>query len=132
MMRQPAQQGFSAVELMISLFIAVAFITTGYQLYSVIIKDGAAASQRTIASNIAYGHLRQLADRPAGNCINNYNFSPKPTLSSDEQAQLPESAVLTSVTSCPYGNGSSVWRVAIGITYGTPTQEVAHALYVSK
>lgn len=126
------QQGFSAIELMISLFIAVAFIATGYQLYSVIIKDSAAANQRTIASNIAYSHLRQLTDATTGPCVSGYTFTPAPALTVAEKAQLPESAVMTPSVTCPFGTTSSVWNVKVAITYGSPIQEVAHALYISQ
>ncbi|MEO7904587.1 MAG: prepilin-type N-terminal cleavage/methylation domain-containing protein [Candidatus Saccharimonadales bacterium] len=126
------QQGFSAIELMISLFIAVAFIATGYQLYSVIIKDSAAANQRTIASNVAYSHLRQLSDATTGLCVNGYTFSPVPALTIAEKAQLPESAVMTTSVTCPFGTASSVWNVQVAIAYGSPTQEVVHALYISQ
>ena len=53
-----SQAGFSAVELLITLFIAVAFIGAGYQLYAIIIKDGSEASLRAKANTIAYENLR--------------------------------------------------------------------------
>ena len=52
MNHQSNQSGFTAVELLITLFIAVAFIATGYQLYTAILKDSAETRNQANASNI--------------------------------------------------------------------------------
>jgi len=64
MMHVNKQAGFSAVELLITLFVAAAFLVAGYSLYNVVIKDGGervrnhapATSHTIICANI----LRQL------------------------------------------------------------------------
>jgi prepilin-type N-terminal cleavage/methylation domain-containing protein len=63
-----SQAGFSAVELLITLFIAAAFVATGYQLYSVIIQDGEAAREQAKASNIAYDNLRRYSPQATSPC----------------------------------------------------------------
>lgn len=132
MIRHSRQGGFSAVELMVSLFIAVAFITTGYQLYSVVVNDGAATRQRAQASNAAYSYLRALSGTPTGNCSTGYTFSPTPTLTAAERGQIAENATLSVTTSCPYGTSNNIWRITAKVTYGTPSQEVSHAIFVTR
>lgn len=129
-MTYSATPGFSAVELMISMFIAVAFIASGYQLYSVIIKDGSEVNYRTQASNIAYSYLRQYGTQPSGNCV--AKSTQTITMTASEKATLPNNAKAYYDYTCPYGTGSSVWRITTKVTYGTPTQEIAHALFISQ
>lgn len=123
------QRGFSAVELMISMFIAVAFIASGYQLYSVIIKDGAEANYRSQASNIAYSYLRTYSAQVTGVCTAKSDTTI--AMTADQRSTLPNGARATYSFACPY-SGTNVWKVTSKITYGTPTQEVVHALYVTQ
>ena len=53
------QGGFSAVELLITLFVAAGFLVAAYQLYNVILSDGGATHQRASIANVAYDYLRQ-------------------------------------------------------------------------
>ena len=39
-MKKNINQGFTTIELLVTLFIAAAFLASGYQLYSVILQDG--------------------------------------------------------------------------------------------
>jgi len=52
-------QGFSAVELLITLFIAATFLVAGFQLYSTIIKDSGSIRLTVRASNVAYNYLQK-------------------------------------------------------------------------
>jgi Tfp pilus assembly protein PilV len=121
------QSGFSAVELLITLFIATAFIATGYQLYSVIIKDGGTARTRTVATNIAYDNLRRYASQATNPCTL-VTPSPTPTIPAD--SGLPNASI-TVTFSCPYGQTDPATKVQVTVTYGTPQEEVTHALYVN-
>ena len=47
------KKGFTIIELLVTMFIAVAFLMAGYQLYGMIIKDGSETQLRTKAANIA-------------------------------------------------------------------------------
>jgi hypothetical protein len=134
----PKESGFSAVELLITLFIAVAFIAAGYQLYSAVIGDGGLARSRAIASNIAYENLREVA----GN-TNPSPCQPPPATIISSPAMPPNSnldnPVISAVISAPNGCGASDWKntvmlVQITITYGPTSnrQQVMHAIYVNK
>jgi prepilin-type N-terminal cleavage/methylation domain-containing protein len=120
------QSGFSAVELLITLFIAAAFIATSYQLYSIIIKDGGEARQQAKASNIAYDNLRRYAPQATSPC-SVFTPTPTPTIPT---GSLPSATITVSIT-CPYGTSVSVTKVQVSVTYGTPQKEVVHAIYVT-
>jgi prepilin-type N-terminal cleavage/methylation domain-containing protein len=122
------QSGFSAVELLITLFIAAAFVATGYQLYSIIIQNGETAQQQAKASNIAYTNLRQYSTQVTGPCT---TVTPTPTPSIPTGSNLPSPAI-TVVITCPYGTSSGVSKVTVTVTYGSPQQEVVHALFVTE
>lgn len=135
MTRTSSQQGFSAVELLITLFVAVAFIATGYQLYSTIVKDGGEARFRARASNLAYENLRRAADTtPTCSATAAVSY---PTVPSGSGLDTPR---IIQTISAPQGCSGSTWqdrvmKVEITVEYGPSSstkQEVTHAVYVSK
>ena len=134
-MIKQAQSGFSTVELMISLFIAVAFLASGYQLYSVIMKDGATTRYQAQASNIAYAAMRKYTTQPSGNCISTTTPSPAPVLSPEDTKLLPAlpsgAPQLIIAFSCPYGADSNIWRITATVRYGNPQKEVSHATFTA-
>ena len=126
--------GFSAVELLITLFIAVAFVVTGYQLYSIVVGDGGEARARAIASNLAYENLRRVSATtppcPA---------SPTTTAITAPAGSGLDRPAISQVISAPKGCTSGAWtdkimKVQINIIYGPNEnrQEVSHAVYVAK
>lgn len=123
MNKQTQQSGFSAVELLISLFIAVAFIGAGYQLYSIAIKDGGDAELRAKANDIAYDKLRTYSAQATNPCT-----APAPTTTAINASDLPN-ATLTVTISCPYA-GDQTSKVSVKVLYGTPQEEITHASFV--
>lgn len=121
------QSGFSAVELLITLFIAVAFIATGYQLYTIIIKTSGDDRARAKASNIAYDNLRRYSPQATNPCS---SLTPSPTPTIPGNSGLA-AASITITFSCPYGTSLGLTKVEASVKYGSPEQEVVHALYVS-
>ena len=121
------QDGFSAVELLITLFIAAIFIATGYQLYSVVLKNGTEANQRSIASGIAYENLRRYVPQVTNPCS---NVTPNPTPSIPSGSGLTNPSITVTID-CPYGLGALVGRVYVSVKYGNPQQEVVHAIFVN-
>lgn len=119
-------EGFSTIELLISLFIAAAFIATGYQLFTVVIQDGSDARLRSRASNVAYENLRKYAGSVTTTC-SSHPATMTPTAPSD----LPDASVTVSF-SCPYGNSARTTRLEATVTYGSPQQTVKENLDVSK
>ena len=123
------QSGFSAVELLITLFIAVAFLATGHQLYTSIISDSGATRQQAKASNVAYDYLRRYTGSITSPCsastpLNNTTVSPVPDGLSNVK--------VTVTISCPQPSLSSLSRVEVRVTYGADSQEVVHAMYATQ
>jgi prepilin-type N-terminal cleavage/methylation domain-containing protein len=127
MKKQVTQAGFSAVELLITLFIAAAFVSTGYQLYSVIISNGEGAREKAKASNIAYDNLRRYSPQATAPCS---AVTPSPTPAIPSGSNLP-SASISVVISCPYGTSSGISKVSATVTYGNPQESVVHVLFTT-
>ena len=123
--KHTAQAGFSAVELLITLFIAAAFIGTGAQLYSVIIQNSDEARMRSIASNIAYNNLRRYAADATNPCTTS-----TPTATIPANSGLTNASITVTIT-CPFGVSTPTSRVEAKVLYNTPQQEAVHALYVT-
>jgi Tfp pilus assembly protein PilV len=127
MTAHPKQAGFSAVELLITLFVGVAFIATGYQLYSVIIQSSGDARFRARASNIAYDNLRRYSAQATNPC-STVTPTPTPTVAASSGLSNP---VISVTISCPFGTSSGTSKVQVTLTYGLPQQEVSHAIYIT-
>ena len=120
------QQGFTAVELLVTLFVAVAFIATSYQLYSAIVRDSGDARFRAKASNIAYAELRKQADTSTSGCVAQPSTSfPIPTNHGLDQ---PSGTVTVTCRSADLAKVEVV--VAYGPSYAR--KDVRHAIFVAK
>lgn len=123
----PNESGFSAVELLVTLFIAVAFLATGYQLYSVIIESGGSARTQAKASNIAYAALRKYAPQAVSPCVPSNPPSPIPAGSG-----LPTPNSMSVNITCPPGTGTTtISKVQVTVSYGSPSEQVVHAIFVA-
>lgn len=116
------EAGFSAAELLITLFIGVAFIIAGYQLYSVVINDSAEVRLHSTANNIAYHHLRVASANVDPTCSTS-----GPTTTTITDDYLPPTSQLTITRTCPFGTSSAISKVVTRVTYGS--EEVSHAAY---
>ncbi len=121
------ESGFTAVELLITLFVAAAFLVTGYQLYSIIIKDSGQTRAQARASNTAYDYLRRYST----SAINPCNPS-TPVSNSPITVDGLSSATVTVNITCPYPNSRSVSEVDVVVLYNTPQQKVEYSTYVNQ
>jgi Tfp pilus assembly protein PilE len=120
------ESGFTAVELLVTLFVAVAFLATGYQLYTVIIESGGTARTQAKASNIAYAALRKYAPQAVKPCVAS---SPAATIPA---GSLPTPNSISVDISCPGGTGTTTTsKIQVTVTYGSPSEQVVHALFVA-
>ncbi len=127
MSRYATQAGFSAVELLITLFVAAVFLAASHQMYNAIIQDSGEVRQRTRASNIAYEYLhKKIADAPAlctaSTPVNNVPVT----------ADGLTNVVVTVTYSCPQAGLSNLVKVQSTVRYGVDSQEVVHAMYASR
>lgn len=127
MMHTIKQSGFTAVELLITLFIAAAFLMSGYQLYSLIIKDGGESRMQARASNAAYDYLQQYKTNATKPCTAQTPLNDSPRTVTG----LSNVTVSISIT-CPYTAVTSVSKVNVTLKYGNPQQEIGNAIYVSQ
>lgn len=117
-------QGFTAVEVMITLFIIGFILATGYQAYALVTSDSSDIRLQTEASNIAYEALRRVSDDATDPCT---TLTPSVDIPSDNT--LPSPKTLTANISCPFGTSSTVSLVTVTLTYGQSNKKVTHAVY---
>lgn len=121
------QSGFTAVELLITLFVAAAFLIAGYQLFSLVIKDGGQTRAESRAANVAYDYMRRYAATStsvpcvASTPVNNVAINVDGL-----------SAVTIKVTvSCPTSTLDGVSKVEALISFNIPSQTLQYATFVT-
>ena len=129
-----SQAGFSAVELLITIFIAAAFVGAGYPLYVAITRNSAEARDKATASAIAYEHLRKYTSLATNPCTT-VTPTPAPAIptGSPNYTALTNASITASIT-CPYAPATSgVTLVSVTVTYGPASnqKQVQHSVYVT-
>ncbi len=119
--------GFTAVELLITLFVAAAFLIAGYQLFNVIIQDGGETRAESRAGNIAYDYLRQYSDTATNPCT-----AQTPLTGQSITVEGLADVTVTVAISCPQADTPSLSRVEAYISYNTPQKVVQYATFVDK
>lgn len=119
------QAGFTAIELLITLFVAAAFLVSGYQLYSLIIKDGGQTRAEARASNIAYDYLRRYSATTEFPCV-----ASTPVNNSSISVGGLSAVTITVAITCPYATTTSISKVETTIRYNNPQQSLKYATYV--
>lgn len=130
------EQGFSAVELLITLFIGALFLISGIQIYGFIFANGTESGQTARASNLAYELLQDQKanfETDSGSCET--STDPDPTISDNHGLSIVSASV---VVECPYAAHATVGlrvisKIIVTITYktGSTTESVTHAAYIS-
>ncbi|MGH7218360.1 MAG: PulJ/GspJ family protein [Candidatus Microsaccharimonas sp.] len=105
--------GFTAVELLITLFVAAAFLVAGYQLFNVVIKDGGATRLEAEASNVAYQHLRRHSTAATNPCT-----PLTPAASEPVSLQGTNNATVSATITCPQADAPSISQLEVIVTYG--------------
>ena len=120
--------GFTTIELLVTLFVAAAFLIAGYQLYSLIINDSGEARAQAQASNKAYEYLQKYKESATNPCS-------VQTPENDTAITVPKlSDVKVSVNiTCPYASPlNTMSKILVTIKYNDPQQSVSSATYVTK
>ncbi len=105
------QQAFSTVELLVALIIAAALLGSGYQLYTVVLRDSSGAQRRSEASGIAYSLMRESEASTTSPCSTLTS-----SLSLPSYSTLPSATANLSIT-CPYGTSSAISMVSVTVGY---------------
>lgn len=119
------QSGFTAVELLITLFVAAAFLVSGYQLFNVVIKDGGKTRAESRASNVAYDYLRRYGPAATSSC------TPGDAFPTTAVTVTGLSAVTVKVAiTCPFAAVASISKIEATVLYNTPQQTMKYSTYV--
>ena len=121
------QSGFTAVELLITLFVAAAFLIASYQLFNLVIKDGGATRAESRAANIAYDYLRQYA---ASSTTIPCTASQPLTDAPITVEGLASTTISIDITCLP-DTIDSLSKVEAIISYNNPVQTIKYATYTS-
>lgn len=127
MINRRKESGFTAVELLITLFVAVAFLVAGYQLYNLVIKDSGQTRAQAKAANIAYNYLRQYSTSVASPCATSTPLSDSPISVSG----LASVTVTVNIT-CPYPATTSISKLDVSVFYNNPQQTIKYSTYVKQ
>lgn len=118
-------QGFTAVELLVTLFVAAAFLIAGFQLFTVVVRDGGETRAETKASQVAYEYLGTLAVNAPTPCADDILL--------DNEEIAVEGLVdvrVTATVECVNDDLDSINRLTVTITYNNPTKTVQYATFV--
>lgn len=120
------ESGFTIVELLITLFVAAAFLVSGYQLYNLIIKDSGQARADSRASSIAYDYMRRYSATAVSPCV-----ASTPLSDASVSAGGLTNVLVTVAISCPYSATTTISKVDVIVKYNTPQQTLEYATYVA-
>lgn len=126
MKKRIKQSGFSTVELLVTLFIAAAFLISGFQLYAVIIKNGSEVRAKTKASNVVYDYLERYKSSATEPCA-----ASTPLVNSPITVDTLSDVTISVTISCPYSSTTSVSKVLVTINYNQPQKTISNATYVN-
>lgn len=121
------QSGFTAVELLVTLFVAAAFLVAGYQLYNVVIKDGGQTRAQSRASNVAYDYMRRYSASASTPCSSSTPLSGSPIT----VAGLGATTITVALT-CPYASLTTITKITVTVLYNNPQQSVVYSTYVKR
>jgi len=130
--RTHKSQGFTAVELLITLFVAVAFLMAGYMLYGVILNRSTLARAEAQADNLAYSYLRQYEASVPTTCVASTPLN-NSTVTGDSANGLGAPTVTVQIT-CPISTVNRVSEIKVTIAYlnGGRSYNVQHEIYASQ
>lgn len=131
--RKPKEHGFTAVELLITLFIAAIFLFAGYAMYTTVTTYSANSRHRAQADRIAYDYLQRYQATVATTCAPSTPVD-SASLASDPNAVGLYNPTITVTLKCPLTGVSSVTELTARVTYieGSVTKVVELELYATK
>ena len=124
-----SRHGFSTIELLITLFIAAAFLMSGYQLYSMIIRDGGEARARAKASNVAYDYLKREKNKidNSSDCSHAPGATTYPQVPVDSLSNVE--IQVFSACAYPTTTDTRTVKTTVTVKYNNPQQTITEATY---
>jgi prepilin-type N-terminal cleavage/methylation domain-containing protein len=127
MNHRTSQEGFTIIELLITLFIAVAFLVSGYQLYNLIIKDSGQARADSNASSVAYDYIRRYTASATSPCT-----ATTPLSNASISVGGLSNVLITVAITCPYTATTTLSKIDVVILYNSPQQSLEYSTYVAR
>lgn len=126
------QDGFSAVELLITLFVASIFLIGANQLSIQVTKDAADTDKNAKVSNVVYAKLRKLRFDTTQDVGCNATTVPSQQTESVSISGISGSVSLTTDYSCPYTD-VGVYKIIVTASYSDNgvTRIIRHATYTN-
>lgn len=125
--RRGVKAGFTAVELLVTLFVAGAFLIAGYQLFNVVINSGGEARAKSSATNIAYSYMRQYSDSATNPCS-----SLSPLVDQPISVGGLSDVTVTVTIACIQDDAPSLSKIDVTVKYNKPQETVNYATYVDR
>lgn len=125
-MRHTKESGMTVVELLITLFVASAFLISGFQLYTAIIRDGGESRAQARASSVVDDYLKQYKLEATEYCTEQ-----TPLVNEPIESEGLNSATISVTITCPYSGNMGISKIEVILVYGAAENVVATAGYVS-
>lgn len=122
MSRSSSQSGFTAVELLVTLFVAAAFLVASYQLYTLVIREGGSTRAEARAASIAKEYLERYRHYGTDPCepailVNNGSI----------EIEGASNATLSATLTCPNPSTPRLSKVEVSIETDVPEAEYVYA-----
>ena len=125
MIRHSKQSGFTAVELLITLFVAAGFLIASYQLFNLIIKDSGSTRAESRAGNVANDYMRRYISSATSPCT-----VQNPLSNSAITVEGLTAASVSVAITCPVTYSlNTVSQIEVAVKYNYPEQTVKYATY---
>lgn len=118
-------EGFTVVELLVSLIVGMLLLFSAYQLYVYVLDNSSATRMQATASSLAYQFLRENSTYATNPCT---TITKTPSVPST--SNLPNATASVTIT-CLSGGPNTLSVVTSSVTYDTPSITVTHATYVT-
>ncbi len=136
-MNQLKEQGFTAVELLITLFIAAVFLFAGYQLYIQVTRDADDADKTARISNLVQERMRERLAEVTAQYPNGCISASAANTTQSQSVEGVGSVSFNTVTRCPIaatsGSATDLFQVTVTATYTElgQTRTLQHSTYAN-
>ena len=126
-----SQKGFSAIELLVTMFIALLFLSIGYTLYGAIVNSSSTSRHRAQADNIAFEYMRRYEATVTNPCVTSTPVS-NVVVTGASAETLAAPTVTVNIT-CPNSTATLLSLVKVTVVYkeGGVQRNVYHEVYAS-
>jgi len=126
-----SKKGFSAIELLVTMFIALLFLSIGYTLYGAIVNSSSIARHRAQADNIAFEYMRRYEATVTNPCV--VSTPVNNVVVTGASAETLAAPTVTVNITCPNSTATLLSLVKVTVIYkeGGVQRNVYHEVYAS-